>query len=170
MNIPKNDRSKSGFSLVEMIVVIAVLGIIAGIAVSSFGGLLEKSSDGVAGNVVSTLNKATREYSHSNADLIYEAFAASAADELIVLRALQYKSPSDSIGLNELNPKGPFMRPDWQPTTSNLNSDYRITWTGSAWKLLKPGVTGTGLKLVFDGSDLGVYVIFPPNFQLPAFL
>ncbi len=154
MKVSQNSNSECGFSLVEMTVVIAILGIIAGIAVSSVGSVVEKSRAGVAGNVISSLNKATREYSHSHGDLIYEAFAVSAADELIVLRSLQYQAPSGPAGLNELNPKGPFMRPDWQPATSNLTKDYRVNWTGSAWKLLKPGTTGNGLKLVFDGTDL----------------
>ena len=168
MNPSKIYKKKSGFSLVEMTVTIAVLGILSAVAISSVGDIVGKSRDTVAANVLESLNKATREYSHSHGDLIYEAFSVSQADELIVLRSLQYKAPSDSVGQYELNPKGPFMRPDWQPTTSSDSKDYRITWTGSAWKLLKPGDTGGGLKLVFDGSDLGNPVVFPPGFELPV--
>jgi len=168
MKTPNTKRTELGFSLVEMTVTIAVLGIISAIAISSIGNIVGKSRDTVAGNVLESLNKATREYSHSHGDLIYEAFPTVEADELIVLRSLQFKAPSDSTGQYELNPKGPFMRPDWQPTTSKDSKDYRITWTGSAWKLLKPSDTGGGLKLVFDGTDLGVPVVFPAGFELPV--
>ncbi len=151
-----------------MTVTIAVLGIISGIAISSVGNIVEKSRLTVSENVLESLNKATREYSHSNGDLIYESFPTSEADELIVLRSLQYKSPGDTQGKYELNPKGPFMRPDWQPTTTTDPDEYRVTWTGSSWKLFKPGDAGGGLKIVFDGSDLGIPVVFPPTYELPA--
>ena len=168
MKTSQTKKIRHGFSLVEMTVTIAVLGIISAVAISSIGNIVGKSRDTVAGNVLESLNKATRKYSHSHGDLIYEAFSASQADELIVLRSLQYRAPSDSAGQYELNPKGPFMRPDWQPATSADSKDYRIIWTGSAWKLLKPGDSGGGLKLVFDGSDLGKPVVFPPGFELPV--
>jgi|GEM_PF-5183850 len=83
--------SARGFSLVEMIATIAVLGIIAAIAIPSVGKVIEKSRSTVAGNVVDSLNKATREYSHSNGDLKYGPVTSPEVDALVVLRALQYR-------------------------------------------------------------------------------
>ena len=56
------------------------------------------------------------------------------------------------------------MRPDWNPSTSDSTEDWRIQWTGSAWKLLKPETQGAGIKVIFDGSDLGTVYVFPDNF------
>jgi hypothetical protein len=56
------------------------------------------------------------------------------------------------------------MRTDWNPTTSNSNADYRAEWTGSTWRLLEPGTGGAGLKIVFDGSDLGTPYVHASGF------
>ncbi|MAS93028.1 MAG: hypothetical protein CMO55_07500 [Verrucomicrobiales bacterium] len=144
-------RNKA-FSLVEMLVTIAVIGILAAIAVPTIGNVVEGSRRGVAENLVQTLNKATREFSHSQWDLRTNPVPSSGGDEMLVLRTLQWRDPDTS---GELNPKGPFMKNDWNPTTSSSNEDYRAEWTGSVWKLLEPGTEGAGLKIIFDGSDLG---------------
>lgn len=152
--------TKRGFSLVETMVVIAVIGILAAVAIPNLGNLLGGSKRGVAGNVISGLNKATREFGHSQWDL-RSSPVASAGDEMLILRTLQWRE-SDLTG--ELNPKGPFMRNDWNPTTSSSSEDYRAEWTGSHWRLLEPGTAGAGLKIVFDGSDLGTPYVHDSGF------
>jgi len=139
-------------SLVELVITIAVLGILSAVAVPTIGKVVEGSRRGVAENVVQTLNKATREFGHSQWDLRTTPFPSSGGDEMLILRTLQWRDPDLS---GELNPKGPFMRNDWNPATSTLDTDYRAEWTGSIWRLLEPGTAGAGLKIVFDGSDLG---------------
>ncbi|NNE94200.1 MAG: type II secretion system protein [Verrucomicrobiales bacterium] len=154
MNLQSQSNSKRairGMSLSELMITISILGILAAVAVNAYGDIFGKSKDTISQNVVATLNKATREFSYSQWDLEYTATPTSAKDEMYVLRTLQWKDPDNS----ELNPKGPFMRQDWNPTTSSDTKDHRIEWTGSAWKLTKPGTAGTGLKVAFDGTDLG---------------
>lgn len=149
----KNPAShSSGISLVEMIITIAVIGILSAIVVPTIGNVVEGSRRGVAENVITTLNKATREFGHSQWDLRTTPIPTSGGDEMLILRTLQWRDPDLS---GELNPKGPFMRNDWNPATSSLSADYRAEWTGSSWRLLEPGTTGAGLKIDFDGSDLG---------------
>ncbi|MEM7600119.1 MAG: prepilin-type N-terminal cleavage/methylation domain-containing protein [Verrucomicrobiota bacterium] len=145
-------QQQNGFSLVELIITIAVIGILSAIAIPSIGNVVEGSRRGVAENVVQTLNKATREFSHSQYDLRTTPVTASGGDEMLILRTLQWRDPDLS---GELNPKGPFMKIDWNPTTSSDNSHYRAEWTGSTWRLLEPETDGAGLRIVFDGSDLG---------------
>lgn len=150
-----------GFSLVELVITIAVIGILSAIAIPSIGNVVEGSRRGVAENVVQTLNKATREFSHSQYDLRTTPVATSGGDEMLILRTLQWRD-SDLSG--ELNPKGPFMRNDWNPTTSSSADHYRAEWTGSSWRLLEPDTAGSGLRIIFDGSDLGTPYVHAADF------
>ncbi len=149
------------FSLVEMLVTIAVIGILAGVAVPTIGNVVEGSRRGVAENVIQTLNNASREFGHSQWSLYTTPAPASGADEMQLLRTLQWRDPDTS---GELNPKGPFMRPDWNPTASTSDKDYRAEWSGSTWRLLEPKTAGAGLKIDFDGSDLGTIHIHGSTF------
>lgn len=160
MKISKT-RSSDGFSLVEMIITVAVIGILSAIAVPTIGNVLEGSRIGVAENVVATLNKATREFGHSQWDLRTTPVASSGGDEMLILRTLQWRDPDTS---GELNPKGPFMRNDWNPSTSTSDEDYRIEWTGSSWRLLQPGTAGAGIRVDFAGKDLGTPYAHDPAF------
>lgn len=160
MHSDHHQRS-SAFSLVEMVSTIAVIGILTAIAVPSIGKIVGGSRKGVAENVVQTLNKATRQFGHSQWDLRTTANAASGGDELLLLRTLQWRDPNPS---GELNPSGPFMKPDWNPTTSTSSEDYRAEWTGSSWRLVEPGTAGAGLKIIFDGSDLGTPYVHGTGF------
>jgi hypothetical protein len=58
------------------------------------------------------------------------------------------------------------MRHDWNPAISSSTGDYRVMWMGNLYKLLPPGTTGTGLKVNFEGTDLGTPFQFPPNFTM----
>ncbi len=144
-----------------MIVVIAIIGLLSAIAVPNVGKVLEGSRRGVAESVVQTLNKATREFGHSQWDLRQSAVPASGGDELLLLRTLQWR---DTRVTSELNPPGPFMRTDWNPATSTSDQDYRAEWTGSSWALREPDEPGAGLKIIFDGTDLGTPYVHAPGF------
>jgi prepilin-type N-terminal cleavage/methylation domain-containing protein len=156
--------SNRAYSLVEMLITVAVIGILAAIAVPSIGSVVEGSRRGVANNVISTLNNATREFGHSQWSITTAPTTNSGADEFYILRTLQWRDPDTS---GELNPKGPFMRPDWNPVTSSSADDYRAEWTGSSWRLLEPKTSGSGIKIDFDGSDLGTIYTHDPSF-IPA--
>lgn len=160
----RDSRDQAALSLTELLITAAVIGILSAIAVPTVGNIVKGSRDGVAENVVQTLNKATRQFSHSQWELRTQPIPHSGADELLLLRTLQWRDPD--LG-GELNPKGPFMRPDWNPAASASVDDYRAEWTGSAWRLRKPGEPGAGLKIVFDGSDLGTVYVHEPGF-MPA--
>lgn len=159
----RQSRSR-GLSLVEVIVTITIIGIIASIAYSGFGKVSDRSKEVIATNLVETLNKATRNFSHANWDLRFNALPASAGDEMMVLRSLQWREPDGAANQQEVFYKGPYMRPDWNPGTSSDTEDWRIQWTGSSWKLLREGDSGAGLKVDFEGGDLGTPYTHPAGF------
>ena len=153
-----NRTRVAGFSLVEMIATIGVVAVLATIGVTSFRTITEKSKEGIARSITEKLNKATHDYNHAYQPFDTPFLEDVAGDELAILMSLQYREP-DNPAVGE-----PFMRPDWQPAMSTSTDDYRYIWRGRNWDLLVPGESGGGLKVEFDGSDIGDLVVFPPGY------
>jgi prepilin-type N-terminal cleavage/methylation domain-containing protein len=153
-------RKASGFSLPEIIAVIGIIGVLASAAIVSIPRILGSSKSAVARNLVETLNTGMHRFNQSNYELLVTAVSGSANDELAVLRTLQYRDP------NVPATGSPYVRNDWNPATSGSVSDYRVIWTGSIFQLLEPGAAGTGLKVNFDGSDLGTPYVFPNGYTM----
>lgn len=149
-------------SLLEVMMTVAILGILTSVAIPTYHKVLGGAEHTVASNLVETLNSATKKFSHSQWDIVYTPKPAAASDELYILRSLQWRDPGVT---GELNPGGPFMTPTWNPGTSSDDEDYRAEWTGTAWRLHEPGDAGTGLKVSLDGSDIGTPYVFDPNFK-----
>ena len=159
-----NNRSKKGFSLVEAIVIIAIVGILSALAVPMVTRVKTGSEETIGENLVATLNNATREFDHAQYRLYTDGEDNTSDDEVHILQTLQWTDPDIEFGV-----AGPFMRPDWAPGTSDDIEDYRIVWAGSFWKLVEPGTAGVGLKVDFDAKDtnssdvLGAdFTPFPP--------
>lgn len=140
-----------GFSLVEILVSVAIMAAIASIAMVAYSNVLEKSRLNLAKNVLETMNTGLKNYGQQ-AHRIETAEADTATtDEFLVLRTLQWKDPvSPILG-------SPFVKKNWDPDPSAEPEDYRIRWTGQVFELLEPTVVGSGIKLVFDGSDQTPY-------------
>ncbi len=144
----------------ETITTVAIIGILSAIGASVYGNMVEKSRETIAENLNESLNTALSRFSHALWDLRFSQMDTSGADELIVLRSLQYDDPDDEV------PGQPFMRPDWNPVVSGDTDEYRLLWTGRMFKVARPGDSGTGLKVTFDGSDLGTMYEFPSGFKM----
>lgn len=146
-----NNRKTGGFSLVEVIVTIAVMGILSALGMAAYGNITKASKETIAQNLVETLNNATKEFGHAQYSLLSDGENASADDEQHILQTLQWQDPSIELGV-----AGPFMRPNWIPTTSDSDEEYRAVWAGSFWKLARPGESGVGLQINFQATDVGV--------------
>lgn len=153
-------NTPKGFSLVEVIVTIAIIGILSSIATVSVSRVTERARSSFASNVIQALNNGTKEFGHAQWTLSSDSENNNSLDEIHILKTIQWEDPTIDIGVN-----GPFMRPDWAPDGSDSNEDYRAVWSGNYWRLVEPGEDGAGLKIVFDGSDTGDRDRIPADFE-----
>lgn len=149
-----------GISLVEMLVVVAVVGILGAIASGHFGQVVERSRETVARNVLEVLNQGVSRYSQVEGDglRLVGANDLTSQEEVDILRALQWIDPVQPA------PGGAYVRRDYNPGVSASTKDYRAIWNGAYFELRKPGERGAGLVIVFDSSDLNQTVEFPDGY------
>lgn len=141
----------TAFSVTEMVTTISIMGILATIVIAGMTGVLDGTKLGIAERKVEELNLAIAAYNQASAQAAYHAvLSGSTDDENRVLLALRSRA-SDPL---KARPGSPYVTPSYNPRASSDASDYRITWTGSQYKLLRPGTAGTGLRVVFDNSDM----------------
>ncbi len=153
---------KSGFSMTEMVIVISMLGVLAGLAVQSFGQYLGGAKDAVAAARQEMLNQAVYRFAQQNYEMVFARMDGGVADELVILRTLQYRDPN----INRAQSGSPYMDPRYSPVASSDSTDYRLRWTGKLYELLMPGQSGTGILMNFEGTDFTTAFVFPPNFQM----
>jgi prepilin-type N-terminal cleavage/methylation domain-containing protein len=155
----RSAKGKQGFSLVEMVTVVAVLGILAGIGIASYNNLLRRSKETGAKERAEWLNQALQTYIQVNGDFT-QSSSGSAADEMIVLRTLQWGDPS-----RPPSPGQPYVTLRYNPVSSSDTNTYRLQWTGYAYKVLKKNEGGTGILIPFDGSDMTNPPPIPATFR-----
>jgi len=153
-----SSRTQKGFSLVELIVTVGVLGIITGIAITYYGGTLDSSKRVVAKEMAETLNLGLKKHAQVNYAFNLAANDSSADDETAIVRSLQFHHPTDLV------PGAPFVRPNWHPVASNSAEEFRLRWNGRIFLVVEPGTAGTGLKVAFQASDYGENYDFPDDF------
>lgn len=144
----RKNPAAAGISLADMLVTLAIVGIMAAGAVVSYNNIFERSSATVAQEVVETLNGAVTKYLQLEGTNIYDLTAndSSSEDEAKVLFALQ---------VDDGTPGQPYMRRDYVPTASSSTEDYRAVWNGAYFELKVPGQAGSGFKIDFAATDLG---------------
>lgn len=153
---------RRAFTLTELIVTVAIVGLLASIAIPIYSNVRDASEKAVAEDHVEALNRAVNTYSQTCWKLPVAANAASTADELLVLRSLQYQFPAASLKLGS-----PYFDTKYDPPSSSNSSHLRIRWNGKSFELLPPGSAGTGLRYA-SGTDYKKVPVSFPNGYKPA--
>jgi len=155
-------RRQDGYSMTELVVVICILGVLAGITVGSFSQFIGGAKDAVAGERLELLNQALHRFAQQNYEMVFNPMTSSTADEMVVLRTLQFRDPN----INRAKFGSPYIDPSYNPVPSSADTVHRLRWNGRQYELLKPGQPGMGLLMNFDGTDFTTPFNFPPNFQM----
>lgn len=148
--------------MTELIIVISIIGVLSGIAVTSFNQFLEGSREVLARERVEMMNQSLHRFAQQNYELLFNDIDLSVSDEMVILRTLQYRNPNAS----RARPGSPYMDPCYNPVSSSTDTTYRLRWTGRLYELLRPGKAGTGLLMNFNGTDFTTPFDFPPNFKM----
>jgi len=149
-----------GYSLPELIITVAVIGILAAIAIANFPGARNSAQETVAETQLSELNRALLHFNQCNWDIVLDAVSNAGDDELKVLRTLQWRNPDSA----QATPGSPYLPSTFCDAVSSSASDYRIQWNGHMFELLEPGTSGTGLKTGTDSPSVSGYT-YPTGYQ-----
>jgi len=152
----RTHRATPAFSVTELVMTIAILGVLASVVVMSLHSLMLGSKDTIAIQRVEMLNEALNRWAMAGQE-IRGVPIASDQDEHLIVMTLQLR--------NEMMPGSPFLDPRFSLISSNDTADHRIRFNGVRFELLAPGAPGMGLKVRFDGADMGQPRIHPAGFK-----
>ncbi len=118
-------RLQLGFSLIELVIVVVIIGIIAAIAVPRFSSAIEKSADAAVAQNVAVLQKAIDLYTAEHADLspAREAGGATSTPNAMIRRLIQRTDASGALESTGIY--GPYLRA-WPENPANGRRSLRI--------------------------------------------
>ena len=150
---------RNGFSFIELVVVVAVIGIVSAVAIANYSGLNDSSREVFAKELLERVNNAVHRFSDSNYPMRVHVFS-DGSDSSWVIQTLQYRKPvNPAIG-------SPYLPNNWSPEISTDVKDYRLVWADKLFKLVEPGDMGVGVKVDFNGASISTPYNFPSNFTM----
>lgn len=152
----------AGFTLIEMLVVVVILGILAAIAVNVMGGTREKASLAAVQSSARELYIAFEEFYADN-EMYPNAttdpsFQLDTFDPLVsggyysggILPLLDGQRADDYDSPDDQGPNQEF----WLIMTPDLEGDYRVVVANSDDVPLDPGTRYSGIQVFKDGAPL----------------
>jgi type II secretory pathway pseudopilin PulG len=134
-------QGEKAYSLTELVVIIAVVGILAAIGIGMVTGTVESSKYNMATANLEILNGAVRKYVHAVKELT-NAPTDGIGDETAVFAELKID------GTTEERPGSPYLQTDLKIRSSSDPDTYRAAWNGYEFKLIGLGTNGTGIDLL----------------------
>ena len=130
----------AGFSLVEILVTVGIIGILAGIAIATITRTDSTARAEVANSIVTTMNRAVTGYRQCGSEVTISANADASADESSVMTLLTVYD-AGVVGT-------PFLRGVGWPSAGTTDiKTYRAKWNGRFFEVVPAGTAGTGLKI-----------------------
>lgn len=136
----KQTGHSAGYSLAEALVVIAAIGILAGIAIVGISGTRGAAGASVAKGNLNILNGAVTAMNNTGQELVLNP-APDASDELAVFTALQSRDANNPV------PGSPFLPADLRFVAGAETNINRAMWNGRYFQLVPEGAPGTGIDL-----------------------
>ena len=134
-------RPIRGFSLAEIVVVIAVIGIMAGIGIVVMTGVISGTSSQTAERNLNYLNGAVLAFNQANWELVL-ATNSGANDEQAIFNSLRFRdTATPSSG-------SPYLPATTVFVVSSNTADYRARWNGRMFEITMPGASGVGINLL----------------------
>jgi type II secretory pathway pseudopilin PulG len=125
----------------ETVIVVAVVGVLASIAIASYGRIIEGTRRSTAAANTSKLNNAVATYGQVDKEIVKMPNYTDIADELEVLALITLRDP----GLTG----SPFLTGNWPDEASDDVKTYRFRWTGRYFETLYAGDSGNGIQYKF---------------------
>jgi prepilin-type N-terminal cleavage/methylation domain-containing protein len=152
-------RRCAGFSLPELLTVIAVIGTLSGISIQSYSNVQSAARESVAFDSVAILNRALLHFDQTNWDIVLDPVADATSDELAVLRTLQWRNPDPTLA----TPGSPYLPSTFNDAMSSSAGEYRIRWNGHVFELLAPGMPGAGI--LASNTPGATVATYPSDYQ-----
>ena len=130
---------QGGFTLVELLATVAIIGILAGIAISQSTSVLPEARQEAGIDAMNLLNRGVQHYNQVNSEITIPA-ASDTTDEVAVLALLKTRSTSA--------PGSPYIPAEFTVISSNDTGILRMYWTGRFFKAIPEGTTGTGIAII----------------------
>lgn len=152
-------NNKSGFTLIELIVVIAIIGILAAVLIPRFSGFSDKANTAVDFQNLATLNLTTSLYRNDHPEINLDGYEAGAVMAALVPDYIAEEMIATGDGAN-------FAwvgdaRKSWMLTTTGSDGQVEIVYTpGEYFLLSKNGTSRPGYIYGYDGRG-GTNIAIP---------
>jgi prepilin-type N-terminal cleavage/methylation domain-containing protein len=134
----KDRRGFNGFTLAELLITLAIMGVLSALAISKFGYLLPAVRQGTSADSAGLLNRAVEHYDQVNSQISVPV-SSDTSDEVAVVALLKARNPAA--------PGSPYIAADFTVVSTSSTDKVRLYWTGKFFKTIPEGTPGIGIAV-----------------------